>query len=246
MIRIFHGDLPDDKKERKRSKPDLEALVLLPPFSDYSHGALFAIGSGSTKHRERGALLPLDEHGQVHGSPRVLDLSRLFVPMHKHVGDFNIEGAVIVGDRLMLLQRGNKGDGINALVSVELSRVLLSIETGDAIGEMTFDMHVCDLGSISGIPFTFTDAAALPDGRIVFSAIAEDTENSYLDGACVGAAIGILAADRRLQKLERLQPGAKVEGVHARPDANRLQLLLVTDADDAAVPASLYAGELAL
>jgi hypothetical protein len=102
-----------------------------------------------------------------------------------------------------------------------------------------------DLGSIGDIPLCFTDGAALPDGRIVFAAVAEDTDDSYLDGACAGAAVGIIGSDLKVQGQERLEPGAKVEGVAARLAGNRIQLLLVTDADDARVPASLYAAEIA-
>ena len=240
LIRIFEGDLPDDKAQRKRLKPDLEALVLLPPFAAYTHGALFAIGSGSTPNRKRGVLLALDEQGRVEGEPRAIDLSQLFAPIGQQIGDLNIEGAVIAGDQLIFLQRGNKGGGINALIPMALGSFLLSLSVGNAIPEMPFDVRPRDLGSINAIPLTFTDAAALPDGRVVFSAVAEDTDNSYLDGACVGAAVGILAADGHLQRLEQLHPGAKVEGIDARLEGDRVRLLLVTDGDDALVPASLY------
>src|SRR5271169_2423622 len=33
--------------------------------------------------------------------------------------------------------------------------------------------------------------AALPDGTMVFTAVAEDTDDNYNDGACAGAAVGI-------------------------------------------------------
>ena len=97
-----------------------------------------------------------------------------------------------------------------------------------------------DLGGTGGIPFTFTDAAALPNGDMVFTAVAEDTEDSYNDGPCAGAAIGILESDGHLRHLLRLDPIQKIEGVDARLDGNVIRLLLVTDADDPNVPASLF------
>ena len=86
----------------------------------------------------------------------------------------------------------------------------------------------------------FTDAAAFPDGGVVFTAIAEDTDDAYNDGRCVGAAIGIADNAGRLRCLYRLDQPHKVEGVDARVDGDVIRLLLVTDADDAAVPAGLF------
>jgi hypothetical protein len=244
LVRIVDGDLPDDKDERKRLKPDLEALVLLPPLPAWVHGALFAIGSGSKRNRRRGIVLPLDPQGSIAGKPRLIDLSPLFAAIGKQVDDLNIEGALLMKDRFVLLQRGNKGRGINALITMNLDDVLHSLTAGDSLREMPFDIRRYDIGSIDDIPLSFTDGTALPDGRIIFTAVAEDTDNSYSDGPCAGAAVGILASDGHLLRLERLDPGAKVEGIGAHQKDGRIQLLLVTDADDARVPASLYAAEM--
>lgn len=94
------------------------------------------------------------------------------------------------------------------------------------------------LGDIDGIPFSFTDATALPDGRLIFTAVAEDTGNAYEDGGCLGSAIGIIA-DGTLRRVERVDRPCKIEGVHARMNGARVDLLLVTDADDADVPGEL-------
>ena len=101
-----------------------------------------------------------------------------------------------------------------------------------------------DLGDIDGVPLSFTDGAGLPDGSIVFTAVAEDTEDTYNDGACLGAAIGVAARDGTVRFFERLDECHKVEGVAARVDNNVIRLLLVTDADDPAIPASLFSAAL--
>jgi hypothetical protein len=75
---------------------------------------------------------------------------------------------------------------------------------------------------------------------MVFTAVAEDTEDTYNDGACLGAAIGTATPDGTVRFLERLDGCPKVEGVAVRVDDNVIRLLLVTDADDPAIPASLY------
>ena len=49
LIRLFDGALAESKSDRKKQKPDLEALTLLPAHENYHHGALLALGSGSTR-----------------------------------------------------------------------------------------------------------------------------------------------------------------------------------------------------
>lgn len=155
LLRLFDGELPESGSKRKKKKPDLEALTLLPPFAAFAHGALFALGSGS----------------------------RIAV-------------------------------------------------------------HRVDLGEIDGIALCFTDGAALPGGAMVFTAVAEDTDDGFFDGPCAGAALGMLGPDGNLRFLDRLDRPHKIEGVDAQVDGNAIRLLLVTDADDASVPAALYSASI--
>ena len=78
LIRLFEGTLPGSASARKRQKPDLEALSLLPPSMDYHHGALLILGSGSRPNRRTGAIIGLDAQGATQGSPQVVDLSAIF------------------------------------------------------------------------------------------------------------------------------------------------------------------------
>ena len=68
----------------------------------------------------------------------------------------------------------------------------------------------------------------------------EDTDDAYNDGPCAGAAIGIAGNNGRLRLLRRLDQPFKIEGVDARLDGEVIRLLLVTDADDADIPAGLF------
>src|SRR5690606_18208360 len=106
LIRLFPGSLPRDAKRRKALKPDLELLVPLPPCSDCPHGALLAMGSGSTGRRMRGALITLDGAGDV-ATVAQLDLAPLFEAVRAVVGETNLEGAVLLGEGLVLFNRGN-------------------------------------------------------------------------------------------------------------------------------------------
>lgn len=239
LIRLFDGALSDSKSARKKQKPDFEALTLLPAYGEYHHGALLALGSGSKRNRRMGALLGLDAQGAVHSPPRVVDLSPILAPLDDEFAALNIEGAVVSGDELRLFQRGNKRHTENAIIRFKLSALLAALSSGRTGAIKPSAINPFDLGQIEGIPLCFTDAAALPDGDMVFTAIAEDTDNSYNDGPCMGAAIGIAGNDGTLRRLHWLDRPYKVEGVDARLDGDVVRLLLVTDADDADIPASL-------
>src|SRR4029079_2465827 len=108
------------------------------------------------------------------------------------------------------------------------------------------DIEHVDIGVVDGIPLGFTDGSALPGGRMVFTAVAEDTDDSYEDGGCRGAVLGILGAGGALERLDSLDRRYKVEGVAASVEGGVIRLWLVTDADNAEIPAQLLACELPL
>ncbi|MCF1494505.1 hypothetical protein GOZ83_13155 [Agrobacterium vitis] len=239
LVRLFEGVLPDKKAERKRMKPDLEALTLVPAFESFPHGALLALGSASRPNRGRGALLILDRAGTVCGPPQKLNMSPILGPLHEAFDELNIEGAVVVGDELRLFQRGNKGQADNAIISYCLWQVLAALQSDEAEPIRPSGINWLNLGMIAGVPFCFTDAAALASGDMVFCAVAEDTQDAYRDGPCIGAAIGIVSHDGQLLSMQQLNRPYKVEGISVQEHADRLDFLLVTDADDAAIPALL-------
>jgi hypothetical protein len=244
LLRVLRGDLPDGMKKRKAAKADFEALVALPAFADYSHGALMALGSGSRENRMNAVLISLDANGVAHrdeGRPRVVDFTPLFQSLIDEFGDVNIEGAFIDGDHLSLLQRGNKGSGRNARIRVALAPLMAGLARGeDSVSREFVDVVDFSLGQVNDVPFGFTDAAALPDGGFVFTAAAEDTENSYVDGACAGSVIGFVDAQDRVRDVLPLANSPKVEGIAAQLSDGALTLHLVTDPDDASVAAQLF------
>lgn len=243
LLRLFDGELPADKVERKALKPDLESLALLPAMPGFVHGALLALGSGSKANRQAGVLLGLDALGQVEGVPRLLDLQALYRPLRERFGDLNIEGAFLLGEEFLLLQRGNQGLAGNAQVRyawTELQAWLLG-ERDEPPGPLR--VQAVDLGELGGVALGFTDGAALADGRWLFSAAAEDTTDSYRDGACLGAVIGLVEVDGRVRRLAELDGRWKVEGIALAADG---RLLLVTDADDPQTAASLLCLDLPL
>jgi hypothetical protein len=201
------------------------------------------LGSGSRPNRRTGAIIGLDGEGRIQGSSQAVDLSPIFDSLQGLFHALNIEGAVVSGDELRLLQRGNKRHSQNAVIRFQLSNFLLSLSSKRAEPIRPSSIATFELGEIDGVPLGFTDGSALPNGSIVFTAVAEDTDNAYNDGRCTGAAVGIADGDELLC-LYRLAEPLKVEGVHATREGDAVRLLLVTDADDPAIPASLFSAVL--
>lgn len=243
LIRLFDGELPVSSGKRKKKKPDLEALALIPAHREHPHGALLALGSGSRPSRRTGALLGLNADGAVQGAPHILDLTPLLEPLEDEFEALNIEGALAVGDAFWLLQRGNKKQTRNAIITYSLAAVRGLLHATDKPIH-PLDIVDVDLGEIDGIPLCFTDASALPNGDIVFTAGAEDTDNNYDDGRCAGSAVGVAGATGGLKSLLPLEHPYKVEGVDARVDGGDIHLLLVTDGDNADIPACLLSASI--
>jgi hypothetical protein len=238
LLRLFAGELPAEHAERKAAKADLEALAVLPPFGRCPHGALMAFGSGSRPSRMRAALIAIDAGGELRPPARVIDLAPLYAPLRARFADLNIEGAFVAGETLCLLQRGNVRSPVHACIAFDWPAVERWL-AADAPAPLPASTTTYQLGELDGVPLAFTDGAPLPDGGWVFCAAAEDTSDSYADGRCLGSAIGVVDAAGAIVSLQRLSRACKAEGISASADGDRLELLLVTDADDRQAPALL-------
>lgn len=228
-IRLREGQLPADKKARKKQKPDFESLLRLPAQAGLPHGALFAIGSGSKPNRQQGVLVPFGADGMPDEGVRELDLAALYATLP--FADTNIEGALLLGEQLVLLQRGNNRHESSALVILPVASVGARFIAPEA------STIPVTLPRIGDVPLGFTDGLCLPNGNILFSAVAEDTDDSYNDGACLAAAIGEITLHGELLRCEWLAEPHKIEGIAL--DASGTRLYAVTDADDPTVSAAL-------
>lgn len=231
LIPLIAGDLPKDAAERKQQKPDFEILLALP-----NTGAtrLLAMGSGSTARRMRGVVIDLAQDASAR--VRVIDLEPLFAALAPLVPEINLEGAVLRGDGLLFFNRGNSAYPASQIIAVPLAGLL---EGGPITATLLAELQ---LPTVSGVPLTVTDACLLESGHILLSAVAEATDNSYADGALLGAAIVELSADLRVRAITPLDPILKVEGLAAQIMADGVHLLCVTDADDPGQASGLYRG----
>ncbi|GAB3258961.1 DUF6910 family protein [Nocardioides dilutus] len=220
----------------KDLKPDLEAAVDI-------DGGVLMLGSGSTPARMRGAWLAPG------GGPSVGDLSAVYARAAELLAvspdRLNLEGACVVGDRLRWFQRGLPAAGVpTASVDVDL-RALLDAVRG--LGQDSLiavqDVRHYVLESPDGLALATTDAVTLPDGRILVSAAAEDSPNTYDDGPVLGSALALLDGDVTVTTVSLPEPDgriAKVEGLAVLEwDERGGRLLATVDADDPEVPSSV-------
>ena len=169
-----------------------------------------------------------------------MDLSGWYRPLRSTFEDLNIEGAFVNGQTFRLLQRGNKGLAVNASIDYSLAQLQDWLAGRRAAAPLPLRIQKLDLGDADGVALGITDGAALPEGGWIFSAVAEDTDNSFDDGPCTGSALGWVSSDGELQRLLPLGGAPKVEGIAFVGK----RLLMVTDADDANVASQLLAVEL--
>jgi hypothetical protein len=246
LMRLFPGDLPANEKQRKAKKPDLETLASLPAMPGYPHGALLAMGSGSKPTRERGVLLALDAQGRVGKPgcmpPKRIDLSGLYKGLRETVPLLNIEGCFVAHGVLHLLQRGNQADTRSACIRLDWHHAQAWLLDDDNETPRAVQVDAIDLGPTDpdhGVALSITDACSLPGGAWAFSAVAENTKDSYHDGPCIASALGIVNSSNQVVQLHQLQGAPKVEGITGQTSGNQLTLTLVTDADDPSTPSQL-------
>ena len=236
LQRALAGDLPLDHGARTEAKPDLEALTVLPPFAGHPYGALLGLGSGSGPGRDRGFVWALDAHGALRGAAREVDLAPLYGLLSETIEDLNVEGAAVMGDRLWLLQRGGGAEHAAGIVAeLDLADVMASLRDDHRLDRHELAaLRAYDLGTLDGVPLTFSDATPVADEVLVFTASAEAE-----DGSIRGSVVGTLGTDGDVQRLRTIDRRYKVEGVHATIDTGVMDFLFVCDQDDPGTPSPL-------
>ncbi|MGY1682570.1 DUF6910 family protein [Geodermatophilus sp. SYSU D01176] len=226
----------------KRLKPDLEVAC---PAEVDGEPAVLLLGSGSTARRTRGVLVRLDDGRPV---AQAGELAPLYTHVDRCLGlgddQLNLEGASRHGGTVRWFNRGNLAAGVRpGSVDVPLAGLVDAVlgRTGPASVPVERP-RVYDLGEVAGVGLAVTDAIALPDGRLLLSAAAEDTHNAVDDGPVVAAALVLVEGDTVLDVAAvPLLDGrvTKVEGLALRAaKGDEVHLLAVVDDDDPARPSA--------
>ena len=225
--------LGDGAALAKPDKPDFESAVRT------SDGAVHVLGSGSTAKRCIVARIDPGNAVTLRARPSLYHSIQKALRSGERP---NIEGAIVVGERLRLF---NRAAGQTPNASVDLPVAALHGREPSALAVQLFE-----LGTLEGVRLGFTDVAAVPDGRSVFLAAAEDTPDAIADGPVTGTVVGLVeptasgvgARWTRLLGSDGLPSPYKVEGVAIDRDLRGGWLL--TDSDDPRVPAMLLRAEL--
>ena len=241
-------DVFSEAEGTKHLKPDFEAACEV---SVAGAPAVLLLGSGSTGARMRASLVRLGADGPEFA---VVDLAPLYRQVAGVLGvapaDLNLEGACRLGDTLRWFNRGNLTAGVpSASVDVDLRGLVgaatetdPAVRGGAAAGVRVGNPLRYELGDVDGVGLAVTDAVALPDGRVLLSAAAEDTPNAVDDGPVLGAALVLVSEADLLDAAPLAAPDGtvhKVEGLALRgTTGSSARLLAVVDADDPLVPSA--------
>lgn len=242
---VLSGSLPDDPEERKAAKPDLEALTALPPMPGAPFGGLLGLGSGSDSggKRDRGFFWAFAADGSLEGDPRTLDLAPLYGMLREKLGGLNVEGAAILDSRLWLFHRGNESSAGNVVAELSLSDLSASLAGDlDLDVEELRELRGYELGEMDGVPLCFSDATALSEELICFTASAEGDE----DGDIRGSVVGTISRGGEVRRLRTIDRRWKVEGVHAAIDTGVVDFVFVCDQDSGDEPSPLLTATMPL
>ena len=138
-----------------------------------------------------------------------------------------------------VLQRGNKSDARSACIRYDWEAAASWLAGVQPEPPAIQSVQLLDLGAVDGVPLSLTDGVPLPGGEWLFCAVAEDTSDSVVDGACVASALGVVGADGQVRRLVRLQGAPKVEGIAVQAEGDDWLVTMVTDADDPAIASQL-------
>ena len=248
LRRVLPGEMPSDADERKKVKPDLEALTVLPPGRGTPFGTMLGIGSGSGEGRDRGFAWDFAPDGSLRGEPRVVDLAPLYRRLSGEVEHLNVEGCCVMGERVWLMHRGNHAETTNVVFELSLDAVMESLR-----GDLRIDVHELaamrsyDLGKLEGVEVTFSDATPIGGELLVFTASAEGQGDDVAeDGAIFGSVVGTIDLDGDVRRMRTIDRRYKVEGVHATIDTGVLDFLFVCDQDEPGTASPLLSAAMPL
>jgi hypothetical protein len=226
----------------KRLKPDLEAAC---PAEVDGESAVLLLGSGSTSRRMRGVLVRL---GDGEPTAQAGDLGPLYERVAQRLGvplgHLNLEGASRHGATVRWFNRGNLAAGVRSgSVDVALDALVDAVLGQAGAAAVTIGPpRRYDLGEVEGVGLEVTDAIALPDGRLLLSAAAEDSPNAVDDGPVVATALALVDGEDvvAVAPIPEVRGHVhKIEGLAARGFGDgEVHLLAVVDDDDPGTPSS--------
>jgi hypothetical protein len=241
----------DDTRGNKSDKLDLEAALMMP-----GGECIVALGSGSSPLRER--IVLIERPNAKAPWITIVHAAKLYAALRGETSfagsELNVEGATLVGDDIVLFQRGN-GQRRNGVAPVDATcrigaNALATYLRGAGPVPPLRDVVQWELGSLpaaDGSPgdrLTFTDGATRPNGSLACLACAEASPDATRDGPVSAVTIGSIDEDARTCTFGPIvdERGAplldKAEGL-AFDARDSKRAFVVTDRDDPTAPSEL-------
>lgn len=173
-IKIY--DWEEEGRIPKPLKPDFEAMANI-------GDEILLFGSGSLAPRN--ILVKVNIKTEIIKS---FSLEKFYEEL-KHEAclksaDFNIEGAAVFQDQLLLLNRGD-----NSIFTIALKEFYACIEKGKELSNVSISKYI--LPTVDGYVAGFSGAAVIDD-KLIFSASVEKTSDWINDGEILGSFIGLI------------------------------------------------------
>lgn len=176
-------------REPKPVKHDFESATAI---NRDGQSYLLAIGSGSKANlRDSAMLLNLSDNADC----SIFSLKKLYDHIRSEtsisVEQWNIEGATVAGEKLVLANRGT-----NSLISLELDKFLNWLQTpNDSFPSIA--VHHLKLPAIKNREARLSGLCTKSNNEILFCASVEDTPNWVSDGPILGSFIGLYSLTKK-------------------------------------------------
>jgi hypothetical protein len=235
----------DDVRGNKKFKMDLESCVLVP---HEGQDLLLTFGSGSNPFRENIVILRdlMDKP-----KPDVCHAPELYAVLRSAKefagSEMNIEGAVFLDKKIRLLNRGNgsssdDGDAINSSCDLDWQSLYAYLMNPQQKPPVLENIVRYDLGTLCDLPLCFTDVTTC-NGKLFFSAAAEDSPDAQTDGEVAGSVLGIFDGQNTVRWTEVCYADGnrfrgKIEGMTFMEKESH-QVFVVIDQDSPNEPSEL-------
>ena len=174
---------PEQYRLPKPIKHDLECANLI-TYNNKQY--LLAFGSGSLEpYRDSVLLMNINDTADQ----QFISVQPLYKELQRLTGtdstQWNIEGSTMVGDSLIIINRGS-----NLLISLHADSLMhYLLFAGAPMPAINF--HKANLPQIEGKEARLSGLCTLNDTHLLFSASVEDTPDWYTDGPILGSFIGV-------------------------------------------------------
>lgn len=190
-VTLFDSEDFETGRIPKKIKPDLECMTTL---TIHGNKYILAMGSGSKENRDKGFLIKLPTRYNKKYIVQPFSFTRLYNLLRSNPdiagnGRLNLEAAAADGQHFILFNRANKS-GNNVLLYFQLEEFIVYLTENPDLVPFPVIQNF-DLPSIEGVPAGFS-GASFWEGKIFFTAAAEDTSDAVDDGEVHGSLLGCM------------------------------------------------------